>query len=383
MHPSSNKPVAALAWMMLLVPALGVTSELMLQDTLKSALVAFGVLIAALLFFWQQRQRTAPLLWHGLLWLPLALMAYALGSMVWSHTYLAGVEAVRWFILSLLLWLGLNTLTRENLPNLVWGIHLGAVVASVWTALQFWFDWGLFPQGAQPASTFINRNFFAEYAVTALPFSIWLLATMRPTRWLGPMALSIAFNVVALMMTGTRSALAALLVLSVVFSVILIRYRHQFAFAHWSRASRGLVGLLLVAGIGVMGSVPSGNPQVLKEKTGTTALERSFLRTASMFKFSEYTEGSFSLRSQMWMATARMMLANPLTGVGAGAWEVLCRSLIESRSPLMSRFSSEHFQKHWCSITELASGYSITGVAQHDLAGTSRRCLLQIGQHLR
>jgi hypothetical protein len=36
----------------------------------------------------------------------------------------------------------------------------------------------------------------------------------------------------------------------------------------------------------------------------------------------EYTEGSFSVRSQMWMATARMMIANPWTGVGAGAWEV-------------------------------------------------------------
>ena len=36
----------------------------------------------------------------------------------------------------------------------------------------------------------------------------------------------------------------------------------------------------------------------------------------------EYTERSFSVRSQMWMATARMMIANPWTGVGAGAWEV-------------------------------------------------------------
>lgn len=112
----------------------------MLQDTLKSALVAFGVLATALVFFWQQRMRTEPLRWHGLVWLPLALMAYALGSMVWSHTYLAGVEAIRWFLLSLLLWLGLNVLTRENRPTLLWGIHAGALVASLWVALQFWFD---------------------------------------------------------------------------------------------------------------------------------------------------------------------------------------------------------------------------------------------------
>ena len=319
---AKNEPATVLGGMMFLVPALGVPSQLMLQDTLKSALVALGVLLAGLLFFWQQRQRSAPLQWHGLVWLPLMLMLYALGSMAWSHTFLAGAEAIRWFLLSLLLWLGLNTLTRENLPHLVWGIHLGAVLASVWAALQFWFDWSLFPQGPQPASTFINRNFFAEYVVCALPFSLWLLTSLRRSRWLGLMALSVALIVVAIMMTGTRSALTALLVLTAVFSVILVRYRHQFAFAHWSRISRAWVGLVLLAGIGMMGSVPSGSPQVVQEKTGRTALERSFLRTASMAKSSEYTEGSFSIRSQMWKATIRMTQAHPLTGVGAGAWEV-------------------------------------------------------------
>lgn len=59
---ASDWPVAVLAWMMALMPALGVPSELMLQDTLKSTVAAFGVLIAALIFFWQQRHRTEPLL---------------------------------------------------------------------------------------------------------------------------------------------------------------------------------------------------------------------------------------------------------------------------------------------------------------------------------
>jgi O-antigen ligase len=315
-------PVAILALMMLLVPALGVPSELMLQDTLKSALVAFGVLIAALLFFWQQRNRTQPLLWHGLVWLPLALTAYALGSMAWSHTYLAGVEAIRWFILSLLLWLGLNTLTRENLPLLIWGIHGGAVVASIWAALQFWFDFSLFPQAFAPASTFINRNFFAEYAVSALPLSVYVLANLRASRWLAPVALSLALNLVALMMTGTRSALLALLVLTPVFTLILLRYRQQFAFPNWSRANKMLVGLVLLAGVVGLGSIPSGNPTLIHEKIGSTALQRSFLRVGSMTEGKEYTERSFSIRATMWKATARMMMANPWTGVGTGAWEV-------------------------------------------------------------
>lgn len=330
MHPSptapdaqsraSNGPVVVLAWTMFLVPAVGVPSELMLQDTLKSAVVAFGVLTAAMLFFWQQRHRTAPLQWHGLVWLPMVLMLYALGSMVWSHAYLAGVEAIRWFLLSLMLWLGLNTLTRDNIPALLWGIHWGAVAASVWAALQFWLDFSFFPQGAGPSSTFVNRNFFAEYAVSALPFSVYLLANMRASRWLPWMALSLVLEVVALMMTGTRSALVAMVVLVPVFALILLRYRSQFAFSGWSKASKLLVGLVLVGGFLVLGSEPPQNQNVTQEST--TALQRSLWRTVSIAKPEEYTTGSFSIRAIMWKATARMVMAAPLTGVGAGAWEV-------------------------------------------------------------
>lgn len=318
----ANWPVTLLGLMMFALPAAGVPNELMLQDTLKSAIAAFGILSAALLFFWQQRHRSEPLLWHGMVWLPVVLMLYALGSMVWSHTYLAGVEAVRWFLLSLLMWLGLNTFTRQNLSLLLWGIHAGALVASLWMVLQFWFDLQLFPQAAPPSSTFINRNFFAEYAVTVLPFSVYLLANVCASRWLPVVVFSVALNVVALMMTGTRSALVALLFLLPVLMVILVRYRQQFALPHWRRGNQALVGLILVTGVWAMGSVPSGNTAIVQEGAGTTALQRSFHRAASMTERLEYTERSFSVRATMWKATARMIIANPWTGVGAGAWEV-------------------------------------------------------------
>jgi hypothetical protein len=55
-----------LSLVLFLAPAVGVPSELMLQDTLKSIVVAFGALIAALLLFWHQRGSNAPLQWHAL-----------------------------------------------------------------------------------------------------------------------------------------------------------------------------------------------------------------------------------------------------------------------------------------------------------------------------
>ena len=318
--------VALLALMMFLAPALGVPNELMLQDTLKSIIVSFAALVAALFFFWNQRNRDTALRWHALVWLPLMLMLYALGSMVWSHTMLAGVEAIRWFIFTLIVWLGLNTLDRERLPLLAWGIHAGAFVASLWTALQFWTDMTFFPQGPNPASTFVNRNFFAEFLVCTLPVSVWLLVRARNSATVALLAFSLGFNLVAMFMTGTRSALLALLALSVVTPVILWRYRSQLSLRQWDSGKRILAaGVLLITVLG-LGLVGTGNPKLIEENRvegrGLNALERSFARAKSMTQTEEYTERSFSVRWVMWKATGRIIQQRPLTGVGAGAWEV-------------------------------------------------------------
>lgn len=307
-----------LALMLFLAPAAGVPSELMLQDTLKSIIVALGTLAAALLLLLQVRGRREPLRWHGLVWLPLLLMAHALGSMAWSHPYLGGVEAVRWFLFALLLWLALNTFTREALPGLAWAVHGGAVVASVWAAGQFWWGLSLFPQGPQPASTFVNRNFFAEFVVCTLPFGALLLARARSGAAVLGLAASSAFVVTAILMTGTRAALIALwLQLLVVLPLVAWRCRTALAWPQWSRRLRLAAPTLFAGTVLVLGSIPSGNPKILEQGRGATGLAVGLERTQSIGP----RDGSLGLRMTMWRATLDAVLANPITGVGAGAWE--------------------------------------------------------------
>ena len=307
---------------MFLAPAIGVPNEMMLQDTLKSIVVSFAAVGAGLLFFWQQRNRRDGLRWHALMWLPLSLMAYALGSMVWSHTYLGGVEAIRWFIFSLLLWLGINTLSRQRINYLIEGMHWGACVASLWTALQFWVDFAYFPQGPNPASTFVNRNFFAEFVVCTIPFTVYLLGQAKSSARITVLAFTLGFNIVALMMTGTRGALTALWIfLGLVMPLILILYRRQFNFYRWDAGKRIVaIGVLLATVVG-LGMVNTGNPKLLADAQyfGTSAFDRAFKRTASI------SGGDYSLnvRFIMWKATLVMIKANPVTGVGAGAWEAM------------------------------------------------------------
>jgi O-antigen ligase len=311
--------VAILALMMFLLPAMGVSSNLMLQDTLKSGVTAFGVLLAAISFFWQRRNPVDPLLWHPALCLPIAMMLYAIGSMVWSHTYLAGVEAVRWFVFSLLMWLALNTLTPLILPRLLWGIHWGAFVASIWVALQFWFDWMFFAQAAAPASTFANRNFFAEYAICVLPLSIYLLASTRRARWREVIAFSVALNVMAILMTGTRSALLASGIAIPATIFLLVVYRHDLGFARWTADQRiRVLGILLLV-VGGLGSIPTGDSRI---GTDLSPFTLTGARSASVATALEGKDESLSVRMEMWKATLRMIKAHPWAGVGAGAWEV-------------------------------------------------------------
>ena len=314
--------VAGLATTIFLAPVVGVPSELMLQDTLKSMVVSFGALLSALVFFWGQRSATAVWRWHQVMWLPLSLMAYALGSMAWSHAYLAGVEAIRWFIFSLLLWLGINCFKRDHFSVLANAIHWGAVLASLWAVLQFLVDLRLFPQGPNPASTFVNRNFFAEFVVCTVPFSVWLVSQARGLDQLVLRVFLTAFNVVALMMTGTRSALLALGVLTVLLAGIAWRKRGHLVWSGWSRQDRWIAALTFMATIYGLGSVPTGNSRLQQENWGDTAIERTFSRVSNFSVDSEFTSGSGSVRLVMWKATGRMIQDRPLTGVGAGAWEV-------------------------------------------------------------
>lgn len=318
-----SRVVVVLAAMLLLVPALGVPSELVLQDTLKSALVALGTLLAALLLCWQRLRQPEPMRWHGLLWLPLLLMAWALGSMAWSHAYLAGVEAVRWAVFALLLWLGLQVLRPDHLPVLAQGIHWGAVMAALWAGLQFWTDLRLFPQAAMPGSTFSNRNFFAEYLVCCVPFSLWMAAQSRGLAQLLLRCALLALVVLAIVLTGTRSALLATLVMLPALALVLWRQRAQLAWPGWSRAQQALaLGVTLGVFIG-LGSVPAGNAQMLRENPGRTALERSLWRVETTLAAQDPSAmSSVQERLSMWQSNRRLIQAHPWTGVGAGAWEI-------------------------------------------------------------
>lgn len=315
--------------MMALVPAAGVTHEALLQDTFKSALVAFIALALGLVFFVVRARTQVPFRgykWHAVVWLPLLLLAGSLLSMVWSHTYLAGVEAVRWTLFALLTWLALNVVTVARMQGFAILVHVGAFMAALWGALQFWFDLGWFPQGPNPASTFVNRNFAAEWVVVSFPFSVWALLHFRNTVAIVLTAFSLALNTVFLCMTGTRSALLTLAALLCLVPWVIWRFWPHLPVNFWPRRVRWLCAIIFATSLINLGLMPSSNPRILSENQVSagnfSAFDRAYQRSGSVLKQEEYTQNSFSVRLTMWRATWAMIKARPWMGVGAGAWEV-------------------------------------------------------------
>lgn len=282
--------------------SLGITHEGMLQDSFKSAVIAIGALLAALVLLWP-RGEPVRIAWHSVLLLALALCAYALASMAWSHPWAAGVEAVRWFMVALIAFLSLQV-SRDSADRLLLarGVALGALVASLWVVLQFLFGLELFPQGARPGSTFVNRNFFAEFAVCALPFFGFLIAGERrkPHRAIGAFAVGVVL--LAIGMTGARAALVATVVLLVIAVSI--------------RELRKWVALAFVPVV-LLGALATGDARIAAEGRGASAMERVFTRGAAIAS----GDASTTMRLDMWMATARSIAQHPWAGIGAGAWE--------------------------------------------------------------
>ena len=314
-------PVLLLALMMVMVPAMGVPSEELLQDTLKSILVSLFSLAAAFMFFFALRTGESRVRLHALMALPLMLSVCAMGGMLWSHTYLAGVEASRWLIFTVLVFLGANTLTLDRVVRLAWGINMGVVVASLWVVLQFWFDFSLFPQGAAPGSTFVNRNFFAEFLVCTLPFTAFLIVQTQNRLAAYGLVVTLGFNTTALLMTGTRSALVAASVTAVSITTI-VWYASKLGQLK-TPGVRQLLGMVLVflATVGALGSIATGNQALISETGKVNAVERAFIRAKSIAKAGEFTSGSTGMRIDMWESSYRMIRSNSAAGVGAGNWE--------------------------------------------------------------
>jgi len=180
--------------------------------------------------------------------------------------------------------------------------HLKAVAAMVVACAAYMIGWanqrylsGEFfyrmpgpsmPDGSGP---YVDENDFAVFFVATMPF-LWYLAFAVRRAWLRwALWLAIPFGWHALFLTGSRGGLLGL---GIVLLLIALRTR------------RRLLGALLIPAFLVAFAWQAGD--TMKE------------RAASIDDYRD--DASASDRLVAWQAATRMMLANPQTGVGPGAF---------------------------------------------------------------
>lgn len=301
------------------VALIATPQQLFFADTIKSVAAALIVQISLLTWLWTSRKNPT-INWNHLFFAPLALAIFAIVSTTWSPAHTALIEAGRWFLFSLALIVGYNSLRQSDFGAIASTLHWCSLALGIIALLQFWVGLEWFPTAAIPGSTFGNRNFFAEFVAMGIPFSYWVLLRAKSYRAIIIHGISTGIIALSLMSTGARAALlGASASLPILMILTILYYKKNQSATPKIILATGII--TTIATIGILGWIPSLNEGVLTENNGRTPIEKMGVRLKSLSKTETYeSQSSFDVRVVGWKASLRMIEENPLRGVGAGAW---------------------------------------------------------------
>jgi O-antigen ligase len=351
------------------VCVVGAPDQMVLPETIKWVVSAVFAMFALCLFVWRIRMSSLALQWAHAVWVPIGLAVFALLSTLWAPMYPAMADAARWLVFAVIVLLGVNSFGFKSVGTVATAAHFGALIASVLALLEFWLNLTWFPSTASPGATFGNRNFFAELIAVTLPFSFWLLFRPSSTNQKIVQAVGSGLILVALLCTGTRSAILATM-LSLLMSFVAIGLAaRKHPLTRQSSLHCGIAIAVPLALVLSLGWIPSTNDNILAEDRlearGLTPIARSTVRIQSMFVKDTYAEkSSFGIRKMAWTAGKAMVIDHPLLGVGAGGWN--------TASPLYmpAYIDTEHVWMAHNEPVQLVAEYGLLGwVALFALAG--------------
>lgn len=194
---------------------------------------------------------------------------------------------------------------------LVSALAAATVLASA-TALAQAYGWEteLVSLNRAPGGTLGNRNFVAHLAAIGIPALLYLALSARTFIALLLSALGIAVSIGALVMSRTRAAWLALAVTVGVLAMLLFSRRRVIGGA---RATRRMLFVAIVAAIGAGAALSL--PNRLNWRS-----ENPYLETAAGLV--NYREGSGRGRLIQYRNSVKLVLRNPILGVGPGNWSV-------------------------------------------------------------
>ena len=203
--------------------------------------------------------------------------------------------------------LAANGLKRPLMAAIVLATVLGAASS---LAQAYGMESDYFTLSRAPGGTFGNRNFVAHVSAIGVPLLVWYAVTARRTVAVFLCAIGGAILAAALVLSRSRAAWLALLVVAILLAIPVWRAALRVPHAD---AGRRLIFLGVLAAVGVVLSLVL--PNRLNWKSDSPYLD-------SVRGVVAYNSGSGRGRIIQYRNTLHMVEAHPILGVGPGNWPV-------------------------------------------------------------
>ena len=231
--------------------------------------------------------------------------------------------------LLLLFFVLLHTVRVQNLTHHIRTIVAVGVIIATLGIIQY-AGWGLYwlPSAGFPSSTLGYRNFAAMYALLCIPLSLLLFLETRREISLWGWALSTAVLITFLFCTRTRGAWVGLGVSALVGLIALFFLKTHDTHRLWRNIQSTLtrehtipaIASLLLC-IGFL-SIVSPNMQGRGFDRNRSDKAQILTSATSILDRSKDQRRSVQDRLFMWQHTQEMIEDHPITGVGAGNWQI-------------------------------------------------------------
>jgi hypothetical protein len=218
--------------------------------------------------------------------------------------------------------LAANGLKRPLMAVIVLSTVVGAAMS---LAQAYGVETEYFTLSRAPGGTFGNRNFVAHVSAIGVPLLIWYTVTARRVIAVLSCAIGGAILAAALVLSRSRAAWLALLVVALLLAIPVWRATRR---ATHVNAGRRLVALGVVAVTGV--ALALLLPNRLNWKSDSPYLD-------SVRGVVAYNSGSGRGRIIQYRNTLHMAEAYPVLGVGPGNWPVYYPSFASRNDPSLTR----------------------------------------------
>ncbi len=289
----------------------------------KELALHVAALLAGLLCLWRLRSieldRVDMLL---LLYGALSFLSALLAPNHWVSTRAFAVTASGLAIYWCSRWLAGVGLRRPLMAVIVFATVAGAGTA---LAQAYGVESDYFTLSRAPGGTFGNRNFMAHLSAIGAPLLAWYAVTARRGIAVFLCALGAAVLAAGLVLSRSRAAWLALLVVGALVMVPMWRAARKVPHGD---AGRRLILLSVFAAAGVVAALAL--PNRLNWKSDSPYLD-------SVRQVAAYNSGSGRGRIIQYRNTLHMVEAHPVLGVGPGNWGVYYPKFASRNDPSLAR----------------------------------------------